>query len=331
VVPESSEGQRLDLFLSENLPELTRSSIQRLIREGGVLVCRPDEPGNASEPRDNAGSGHASESAEAATCRHVTKPNRRLKPGEQVQVTIPEPRPAAVPPAEIDLHILYEDDHLLVVNKQPGITVHPAAGHYDDTLVNGLLHYLGERNALSDIGGRLRPGIVHRLDKDTSGVMLVAKDNRTHEQLSRDFASRDVHKTYEAIVKGYVRDDEGMIDRPIARSRRHRRKFTVDQAGRPSVTRYRVIDRREETSWLRLHPETGRTHQLRVHLSSIGHPVIGDPLYARKSVPVAYLALVARSIQLTHPATGEQVSFQAPYPGHFVSLAQRLGYLLEQP
>jgi len=215
-----------------------------------------------------------------------------------------------------------------VINKQAGIPVHPSAGHSDDTVVNALLHYLGKNGRLSNIGGKLRPGIVHRLDKDTSGVLLIAKNNLAHERLSEDFASREVEKVYEAIVKGVLKPEEGRIEKPIARSPINRKKFTVSETGREAITLYRVLDTRVDTTWVRLFPMTGRTHQLRVHLSSIGHPIIGDPLYSRKSHVMDYIALVARELRIKHPSTGEKLYFKAPYPHHFLKLADTLGYVI---
>ena len=225
--------------------------------------------------------------------------------------------------------MLYEDESLLVINKQPGIPVHPSPGHASDTIVNALLHYFGKSGTLSNIGGELRPGIVHRLDKDTSGVLLVAKNNAAHEKISINFAERRVSKTYEAFVKGIVRPDTGVVDEPIARSVKHRKKFTVSEHGREALTHYRVIDSRRDTSWLSLNPKTGRTHQLRVHLSHIGHPIIGDPIYARKSHQSEFLALIAKELILEHPVSGKEVSFKAPYPPHFHELAERYGYKLQ--
>jgi 23S rRNA pseudouridine1911/1915/1917 synthase len=196
-------------------------------------------------------------------------------------------------------------------------------------VVNALLHYLGHAGSLSDIGGEIRPGIVHRLDKDTSGVLLVAKNNAAHNRVSWEFAERRVEKTYEAIVKGTLRTSEGEIDLPIGRSARHRKRFTVAENGRQAVTLFRVLDSRNETTWLRLWPKTGRTHQLRVHLTHLGHPIIGDPTYARKAHQSEYMALVAKKLTITHPKSGKPVTFEAPYPNHFVELALRYGYQIE--
>ncbi len=258
------------------------------------------------------------------------KAHRRLHAGDLVQVTVPPPRETGLRPADIPLRILYQDEDLLVINKQAGLPVHPSPGHDHDTLVNALLHHFGEQGALSDIGGELRPGIVHRLDKDTAGVMVVARSNRAHRKLSEDFARRRVRKVYEAIVKGEMTGDRGTVDLPLARSSRNRKKFAVATGGRQAITEFLVEDRRCGTTWVRLFPRTGRTHQLRVHLAHLGHPILGDPVYAGKSAPVEYLALFAREIQFSHPVTGQLLTFTAPYPPHFLDLAGRLGYRIEE-
>jgi len=249
-----------------------------------------------------------------------------LKPGDVIQITIPPPKETHLIATDIHIDILYEDESMLVINKQPGIPVHPSPGHESDTIVNALLHYFGKSGTLSSIGGELRPGIVHRLDKDTSGVLIVAKNNAAHEKISLKFTERRVSKTYEAFVKGVVQPTIGVIDGPIARSVRHRKKFAVSEHGREAVTHYRVIDSRHETSWVRLNPKTGRTHQIRVHLSHIGHPIIGDPIYSRKAHQSEYLALFAKELTIVHPDTGKEVTFNAPYPTHFIELAKRYGY-----
>jgi 23S rRNA pseudouridine1911/1915/1917 synthase len=299
-VTDDDRNRRLDVFLVERLPDLSRSHIQKYLQDEELILV------NGSQ----------------------RKPHFKLKPGDSIQVTIPPPRETHLKPTDISIDVLYEDNSLLVINKQPGIPVHPSPGHDTDTIVNALLHYFGKTGTLSSIGGELRPGIVHRLDKDTSGVLLIAKNNTAHEKIALSFVERRVSKTYEAFVKAVVRPTIGVIDEPIARSVNHRKKFTVSENGREAVTHYRVIDSQHETSWLSLTPKTGRTHQIRVHLTHIGHPIIGDPIYARKAHQSEYIALFAKELTFTHPVSGELVTFRAPYPAHFIELAKRYGYSL---
>ena len=301
-VTDDDRDRRLDVFLVERLPDLSRSHIQKYLQEEELILV------NGSQ----------------------RKPHYKLKSGDSIQVTIPPPRETHLEPTDISIDVLYEDDSLLVINKQPGIPVHPSPGHDTDTIVNALLHYFIKTGTLSSIGGELRPGIVHRLDKDTSGVLLIAKNNTAHERISLSFVERRVSKTYEAFVKGVVQPTIGVIDEPIARSVNHRKKFTVSEHGREAVTHYRVIDSLHETSWLSLTPKTGRTHQIRVHLTHIGHPIIGDPIYARKAHQSEYIALFAKELTVTHPVSGELVTFRAPYPAHFIELAKRYGYSLSE-
>lgn len=227
------------------------------------------------------------------------------------------------------LQVIHEDDDILVINKPPGIPTHPSYGHDNDTVVNALLYYFKESGSLSTIGGENRPGIVHRLDKDTAGVLLVAKNNASHNRISKDFAERKVEKLYEAIVKGVLIPKKGTIERPIRRSERNRKKFGTGEGGKLAVTAYEAIDSKNDTTWVRFRPKTGRTHQIRVHTASIGHPIVGDALYARKSSPVEYMALVAKELEITHPSSGKRMRFTAPYPKHFLALGEILGYNME--
>ena len=276
-------GERLDVLLSQN-GEWSRSRAAALIREGRVTVDG----------------------------RMEDKPSFKVKPGALVEVEEPEIRPARAEAQDIPLEILYQDAHLAVVVKPCGMVVHPAAGNDDGTLVNALLFHL---DSLSGIGGEMRPGIVHRLDKDTSGLMLVAKDDQTHAALSRQLSDRQMEKHYRAVVCGRMKEESGVIEKPIGRSKNDRKKMAVDPDGRWAKTEWRVLRKFPDRTLLDVHIITGRTHQIRVHMASVGHPVLGDPLYGHKHMPNAdRLMLHAYSLTFTHPATGERMTFTAPCP-----------------
>jgi 23S rRNA pseudouridine1911/1915/1917 synthase len=300
-ITAKDEGKRLDLFLTRSLRHegLSRSVIQKYIEEGDNLIL---------------------------VNSRKKKAHYLIRRGDVIEVRIPEPRETGLMPLDLPLDILYEDEDILVINKPAGIPTHPSAGHTHDTLVNAIVHYIGGTKNLSNIGGELRPGIVHRLDKDTAGALLVAKNNHSHTRISEEFAKKEVKKIYEAIVKGAVIPTEGVIERPIRRSERNRKKFRAGENGKPSATHYQVIDSKSETTWVRFFPKTGRTHQIRVHAVSMGHPIIGDPLYARRSHPVSYMALFAKELEITHPSTNRRMKFRAPYPKHFKELGESLGY-----
>jgi 23S rRNA pseudouridine1911/1915/1917 synthase len=301
-VTEREAGRRLDVFLASKLEGVSRSLIRKHIDDGERAVVRVN-----SRPQ---------------------KAHYRLREGDVIAVRVPPPKETKLVPREMPLSILYEDEEIIVVNKGPGVPVHPGAGHGNDTIVNALLHYSGTAGSLSDIGGENRPGIIHRLDKDTAGVLLVAKTNAAHAHLSLQFHNRTTEKLYEAIVKGRLVPAEGVIDGPIARCPYNRKKFSVAEHGREAVTAYRVVDSKNDTSYVRFFPKTGRTHQIRVHAAHVGHPILGDPLYSRKAREVRYLALLARQITVVHPKTGERMTFTAPYPRYFRDLATECGYTL---
>ena len=282
-------GLRLDAFLAENLEELSRSRAQQLI-EGGLATL------------------------EGAP----VKKNHRVSPGERFRVEVPEPEALELTPENIPLDILYEDGDLIVLNKPKGLVVHPAPGHPSGTLVNALLWHCG--GSLSGIGGVSRPGIVHRLDMDTSGLMLCAKNDRAHRLLSAQLSDRSLSREYEAILRGTPRETEGTVDAPIGRSPRDRKKMAVTtQGSRRAVTRYRVLESFSGYSYVRCALETGRTHQIRVHMAYIGHPVAGDPLYGggRAELGLSSQCLHARSIRFIHPSTGEAMSFDSELPEEF--------------
>ena len=282
-----SDGRRLDVQLSEEAG-ISRSRAAALMEEGYCLL-------------------------EGKPCRKAgTKPPA----GREVVLTVPAPRDAAPQAEDIPLEILYEDGDLAVVVKPRGMVVHPAAGHSEGTLVNALLGSLDE---LSGIGGEKRPGIVHRLDKDTSGVMMVAKNDETQTELSRMLKDREIEKHYLALAEGIMKEKEGVIEAPIGRSKKDRKKMAVDPDGRPAVTEWKVLAEGRNCSLLDVHILTGRTHQIRVHMRSIQHPVCGDPLYGfEKGVKVPCLMLHARSLSFLHPRTKEKKTFQAPLPGDFL-------------
>lgn len=287
-------GQRIDAWLAVKLEGLTRSHLQRLIRDGQVLVD--------GEP---------------------VKSNRRLREGETVIVDVPPPRPLEVEPENIPLSIVYEDFDLLVVNKPQGMVTHPAQGNYSGTLVNALLYHVHD---LSGINGVLRPGIVHRLDKDTSGLLVVAKNDQAHLRLAADLKERRVRREYQALVHGNLLADQGTVDAPIARHPIQRKQMAVVPGGRSAVTHYQVLERLGNYTLLQLQLETGRTHQIRVHLAHIGHPVVGDPAYGprRAHFDLAGQLLHAFRLSFNHPQSGEPLSFTAPLPEHFQRILRRL-------
>ncbi len=284
-VSQEDEGKRLDVYVARRLA-LSRSAVQRLLDDG--LVSVEGRPG---------------------------KPATRVRAGDGVRVVIPEPERIETLPEDLPLDVLYEDEDIIVVNKPRGLVVHPGAGNWSGTLVNRLLAHCRD---LSGVGGKIRPGIVHRLDRDTSGVIIAAKNDRAHLALARDLKERRVMKEYLAIVHGVPREDLGTVDAPIGRHPRDRKKMAVGGGGRarPAVTGYEVIERLPAHALLRVHPITGRTHQIRVHLAHIGHPVVGDPVYGprRPSLGMKGQALHAASIEVAHPRTGERMRFSAPLP-----------------
>ena len=282
-----ADGRRLDVLLSEQ-SGLTRSRVATLMEEGRVTV-----DGTV-----------------------VTKAGLKAKAGASVILTIPAPKPAVPEAQDIPLTILYEDADLAVVVKPCGMVVHPAAGNEDGTLVNALLHHL---DSLGGIGGELRPGIVHRLDKDTSGLLLVAKNDAAQIALSEQLSARTMEKHYRALVDGNLKEDAGRIEAAIARSKKDRKKMAVDEEGREAITEWTVLQRGRGVTLLDVHILTGRTHQIRVHTRHIGHPVCGDPIYgSSRGAKVPRLMLHAWSLAFTHPRTGERLTFTADLPAEFL-------------
>ena len=282
-----SDGRRLDVLLSE-ATGLSRSRVASLMEDG---LC-------------------------VSGGKEIRKAGTKLAEGQEIILTVPAPKEAVPQAEDIPLEILYEGSDLAVVIKPRGMVVHPAAGHPDGTLVNALLANL---DSLGGIGGELRPGIVHRLDKETSGLMLVAKNDETQEALSRMLKDREIEKHYRALAEGKFKEPEGEIDAPIDRSKKDRKKMAVDPEGRPALTRWKVLAEGHGCTLLDVHILTGRTHQIRVHLKSIGHPVCGDELYGNgRGVKVPCLMLHAYSLSFEHPRTKEKMTFQAPLPEDFL-------------
>ncbi|NQU16767.1 MAG: RluA family pseudouridine synthase [Candidatus Saganbacteria bacterium] len=284
---EQEKGLRLDQFLVSKA-DLTRSRIKNLIESGNILVNNK-----------------------------LSKPGYKIRPEDNISVSIPEPQKMTLKPEEIPLCILYEDRDIVVINKARGLTVHPGAGRHSGTLVNALLHHCKD---LSGIGGVERPGIVHRLDKDTSGVLVVAKNDKAHQNLSKQFKNREVEKTYLALVEGKVKKDVGTICERIGRHTVNRKKMAVvtveGKMSREAVTHYKVLKRLERRTLLELKIETGRTHQIRVHLKYIGYPVVGDPLYGKGKAQLLH----AYKIKFTHPVTGKEMEFEAALPKDMLKL-----------
>ena len=287
-------GVRLDAFLSAD-GALTRSQAARLIAEGRVRV-------------------NGKPAAKSA----------RLSGGETVTVDVPQLRETALPPQDIPLDVVYEDDDVIVVNKPTGLVVHPAPGHPDGTLVNALLHHCGD--SLSGIGGEKRPGIVHRIDRDTSGLIIAAKNDAAHLALSAQLKDHSLSRTYECLVTGNMKQDSGTVDAPIGRSSADRKKMAVVPTGRRAVTHWEVIARYPGVTHLRCRLETGRTHQIRVHMAYIGHPILGDTVYgAKKPVPgLTGQCLHAAGLRFIHPRTGEPVELHCPLPPEFTAMLQKL-------
>ena len=288
-------GERLDAFLARG-SGMTRSAAQRLIEQGRVSLN--GKPG---------------------------RKNDRLNPGDRVEYTVPEAKPVDIPARDIPLDIVYEDEDVMVINKPKGLVVHPAAGHQEDTLVNGLLYAKG--GSLSGINGELRPGIVHRIDKDTSGLLAVAKNDLAHTMLASQLKDHTMARTYDAIVCGSFREDTGTVDAPIGRHPTDRKKMCVTaRNSKPAVTHYEVVERFRGYTHIRCHLETGRTHQIRVHMAYIGHPLLGDTVYGHKSKELGQdsQCLHASALCFRHPRDGRPVMVFAPLPDYFREVLEKL-------
>ena len=289
-------GERLDAFLSRQGDNLSRSAAQKLIEAGAVRL-------NGKLP----------------------KKNDRLNLGDTVEYTIPEPKEVDIAPKDIPLEIVYEDEDVAVINKPKGLVVHPAAGHQDDTLVNGLLYAMGD--SLSGINGELRPGIVHRIDKDTSGLLAIAKNDLAHTVLASQLKDHSMARTYEAIVCGSFREDSGTVDAPIGRHPTDRKKMCVTQRNsKPAVTHWEVVERCRGYTHIRCRLETGRTHQIRVHMAYIGHPILGDTVYGHKKPELGQSSqcLHAGALCFRHPRDGRPILVFAPLPDYFQQVLEKL-------
>lgn len=289
-------GERLDAFLARTADGMSRSAAQKLIEEG--LVTRNGKPG---------------------------KKNDKLNPGDIIEYSIPEPKAVDIAPKDIPLDIVYEDEDVVVINKPKGLVVHPAAGHQDDTLVNGLLYAMGDD--LSGINGELRPGIVHRIDKDTSGLLAVAKNDLAHAVLASQLKDHTMARTYEAIVCGSFREDSGTVDAPIGRHPSDRKKMCViSRNSKEAVTHWEVVKRYRGYTHIRCRLETGRTHQIRVHMAYIGHPILGDIVYGHKKPELGQSSqcLHAGALCFRHPRDGRPVMVFAPMPDYFTEVLEKL-------
>ena len=296
ILTADTAGERLDAFVARSVEGLSRSGAQKLLEEGCITLN--GRPG---------------------------KKNDKLSPGDQVTVTVPEPKAVEIVPTEMTLDIVYEDEDLLVLNKPKGLVVHPAAGHQEDTLVNGLLYALGDK--LSGINGELRPGIVHRIDKDTSGLLAVAKNDLAHTVLASQLKDHSMARTYEAIVCGSFREDRGTVDAPIGRHPSDRKKMCVtERNSKRAVTHWEVVARYRGYTHIRCRLETGRTHQIRVHMAHIGHPILGDTVYGHKKPELGQdsQCLHAGALCFTHPRTGLPVMVFAPLPRYFEEVLCKL-------
>ncbi len=295
VAPEDA-GVRIDRYLSDQCQDISRSYLQKLLKEESVLV--EEKP---------------------------VKSNYKVNTGERISLTLPEIREPEIVPEDIPLDIIYEDKDIILINKPKGMVVHPAAGHYSGTLVNGLMSHC--RSELSGINGVMRPGIVHRIDMDTTGVLIVCKNDMAHNSISQQLKEHSITRRYAAIVHGVLKDDEGTINAPIGRHPIDRKKMSINEKnGRDAITHYRVLERFRQYTYIECQLETGRTHQIRVHMASTGHPLLGDSVYGPAKCPFRLngQTLHAGVLGIIHPRTGEYMEFSAPLPDYFEELLRKL-------
>ena len=294
---ENQEGERIDRYLSEEMEDRSRSYIQKLIKDQYVIVNQKP-----------------------------VKANYRLSLGDMVEITLPEAKEPDIIPENIPLDILYEDQVIIIVNKPKQMVVHPAPGHYSGTLVNALMYHCGQE--LSGINGTMRPGIVHRIDMDTTGSLIVCKNDMAHQSLSEQLKVHSIKRVYVAIVHGNIKEDNGTVNAPIGRHPTERKKMSIHtKNGRNAITHYKVLERFGEYTYIQCELETGRTHQIRVHMASIGHPLVGDQVYGPRKCPFPKLqgqTLHAKTLGIIHPRTGEYLEINAPLPDYFIELLDRL-------
>ena len=294
---ENQDGERIDRYLSEELEDRSRSYIQKLIKENHVTVNQKP-----------------------------VKANYRLSLGDRVEIDLPEAKEPDIKPEDIPLDILYEDKDIIIVNKPKQMVVHPAPGHYSQTLVNALMYHCGFE--LSGINGTMRPGIVHRIDMDTTGSLVACKNDMAHQSLSKQLKEHSIRRIYVAIVHGNIKEEDGTVNAPIGRHPTERKKMSINSRnGREAITHYQVLERFGNYTYIQCELETGRTHQIRVHMASLGHPLLGDMVYGPKKCPFPHLqgqTLHARTLGIIHPRTGEYLEVNAPLPAYFIELLDKL-------
>lgn len=295
LIVDQENKERIDKYIAKCLPDLSRVMVQKLIEEKQILVNEKS-----------------------------VKTSYTVQKGDKITITIPEAKETTLKPQDIPLDIVYEDDDILVVNKAKGMVVHPAAGNPEGTLVNAVMAHC--KGNLSGIGGELRPGIVHRLDKDTSGLLIVAKNDKAHIQMSKQIQDREVKKIYIALVRGIISENEATINMPIGRSMQDRKKMAVTKKGKEAITHFQVLERFDKYTLLKVKIDTGRTHQIRVHMAEIGHPVVGDMLYSngKNEFGIEGQMLHATSLDFKHPITQKPLHLEAPLPEYFEEVLKQL-------
>ncbi len=295
IVESDKTGERLDFFIASNIQELSRTAVKRLIEDGNIKVNEKEQ-----------------------------KVSYKVQENDVVEINVPEARELDIKAQDIPVEVVYEDNDIIVVNKPKGLVVHPANGNWDGTLVNAIMAIC--KDSLSGIGGEIRPGIVHRLDKDTSGLLIIAKNDESHLNMSNQIKDRKVKKIYYALVRGVVSEDEATINMPIARSTKDRKKMAVNKNGKEAITHFKVLERFSKYTLLEVKIDTGRTHQIRVHLSEIGHPVVGDEVYSngKNDFGIKGQLLHAKSLTFRHPITGEEMHLEAELPKEFTDVLQEL-------